>query len=248
MDTRNGPCALVLDTLRSLLFYAGYGLSVVLVSAFMLMVSPFVSYPRRYRMLMGWNRFAVLWVRLACGVNYRVSGLDRLPAHACVVVANHQSSWETIFIATLFPQLCILLKRELLVIPFFGWALRLLQPIAIDRENPRNALRQLVEQGSTRLANGTSVLVFPEGTRVDSGASLRFTRGAAQLAVRAGVEIVCIAHDAGKCWPGRRFRKSPGTIQVAISEPLPSADQDPARLTRTAQEWVEARLREFSAG
>jgi 1-acyl-sn-glycerol-3-phosphate acyltransferase len=243
----NGSPAYLVAALRSLLFYAVYGVSVCLHSVLMLLVSPFVDYPRRYSLLISWNRFVVQWARIACGIRYEVQGLENLPSGGCVVVANHQSSWETIFLATLFPQVCILLKRELLSIPFFGWALRLLRPIAIDRDNPRAALKQLVEQGAARLGQGNSVLVFPEGTRVESGQSIRFTRGAAQLAIRAGANILCVAHDAGKCWPGRRLIKFPGTIRVAISPPLSSADREAAALTREAQAWIEARLTEFAA-
>ncbi len=232
--------------LRSLVFYAVYGVSVVVWGAFMLLAAPMLDYPARYRLLMVWNRFAIRWIALACGVRYRIEGLPNLPSHGCVVIANHQSSWETIFLATLFPQLCILLKRELLRIPFFGWALGMLRPIAIDRGNPRAALKQVVEEGAERLASDCSVLIFPEGTRVDAGAPLRFSRSAAQLAIRAGVEIVCVAHDAGKCWPARRFLKIPGEINVAISAPMPSTGSDAGNLTRQAQDWIQQRLDEFA--
>jgi len=247
MGAERGALQYLTDGLRSTVFYVGYGLSVLFHSLFMLLVSPFVEYPRRYRLLIAWNRFAVRWARWVCGIQYRVSGMENLPSGACVVVANHQSSWETLFLATLFPQLCILLKRELLSIPFFGWALRLLRPIAIDRDNPRAALKQLVEQGAARIALGNSVLVFPQGTRVDQGEALRFTRGAAQLAIRAGADIVCVAHDAGKCWPGRKLMKRPGIVHVAISPPFSSNGAEAAALTRETQAWVEARLAEFAA-
>lgn len=232
--------------LRSLVFYAGYGASVMAWGLFMIAVAPWLDYPARYRLLMVWNRFALRWLRIACGVRYRVQGMDNLPSRGCVVVANHQSSWETIFLATLFPQLSILLKRELLKVPFFGWALALMQPIAIDRSNPRAALKQVVEQGAERLAQNCSVLIFPEGTRVDAGQKLRFSRSAAQLAIRAGVEIVCVAHDAGKCWPARRLTKTPGVINVFVGPPMPSAGMDAGRLTQAAQEWIEARLAGFA--
>ena len=160
-------------------FYTGYGVSVVAWGLFMICVAPWLDHPARYRMLMVWNRFAIRWLRVACGVRYRIEGIGNLPSHGCVVVANHQSSWETIFLATLFPQLSILLKRELLKSPFFGWALALMQPIAIDRGNPRAALKQVVEQGAQRLAQNCSVLIFPEGTRVEAGQKLRFSRSAA---------------------------------------------------------------------
>ncbi len=236
------------QVLRSLVFYTGYGASVVAWGLFMMAVAPWLDYPARYRLLTVWNRFAIRWVQLACGVRYRIHGVENLPAHGCVVIANHQSSWETIFLATLFPQLSILLKRELLKIPFFGWSLALMRPIAIDRSNPRAALKQVVEQGAERLAQNCSVLIFPEGTRVETGQRLRFSRSAAQLAIRAGVEIVCVAHDAGKCWPARRLTKTPGVINVVISTPMASIDSDAGKLMHAAQEWIEARLAEFEQG
>jgi 1-acyl-sn-glycerol-3-phosphate acyltransferase len=236
-----------LNLVRSLVFYSGYGFSVVVWGAFMVAASPWLDYPARYRMLMVWNRFAIRWARIACGVRYRIRGQESLPPRGCVVISNHQSAWETIFLATLFPQLCILLKRELLSIPFFGWALALMRPIAIDRGNPRAALKQVVEQGCERLAQNCSVLIFPEGTRVDAGQKLRFSRSAAQLAIRSGADIVCVAHDAGKCWPARRISKTPGVINVVISLPMSSADTDAGTLTQAAQEWIEARLEEFAA-
>ena len=247
MGMTRGPFARGLDAVRTVAFYAGYAVSVVLYSATMLLLAPLLEYPQRYRLLMVWNRFAIRWARIVCGVRYRLVGRENLPQRACVIVANHQSAWETIFLATLFPQVCILLKRELLSTPFFGWALRLLRPIAIDRSNPRTALRQLAEQGAARLATGNSVLIFPEGTRSGKdGTMLRFSRGAAQLAISAGVDLVCVAHDAGKCWPAGRFSKTPGVIEVAISPPLTSSGNNAASLTDSAQAWIQARLQEFA--
>jgi 1-acyl-sn-glycerol-3-phosphate acyltransferase len=236
-----------LNLLRSLVFYSGYGFSVMVWGLCMVAAAPWLDYPARYRMLMVWNRFAIRWVRVTCGVRYCIRGVEHLPSHGCVVISNHQSAWETIFLATLFPQLCILLKRELLRIPFFGWALALMRPIAIDRSNPRAALKQVVEQGAERLAQNCSVLIFPEGTRVDAGQKLRFSRSAAQLAIRAGAEVVCVAHDAGKCWPARRIAKIPGVINVVVSQPLASAETDAGTLTLAAQAWIEGRLAEFGA-
>ncbi|HMV70829.1 MAG TPA: lysophospholipid acyltransferase family protein [Pseudomonadales bacterium] len=237
---------MLLAFLRSVLFYAGYGLSVIVWGVVILVVAPWLEYPQRFRLVTLWNRFSLRWCGLACGVRYRIEGLQNLPAHGCVIIANHQSSWETIFLATLFPRLCVLLKRELLRIPFFGWALKMLNPIAIDRGNPRAALRQLMEGGVQRLADDCSVLIFPEGTRVDAGEPLRFSRSAAQLAIQAGVEIVCVAHDAGKCWPARRFLKTPGVINVVVSAPLPSAGSDAGSLTRQAQDWIQQQLERFA--
>lgn len=241
------PVKQALCALRSLVFYAGYAVSVVGHSTLTLVAGSLMSYPRRYRLLMGWNRFAIWWLRLVCGIRYEAHGLETLTGRPCVVVSNHQSSWETIFLPALFPQLCTLLKRELLRIPFFGWGLSMMRPIAIDRDNPRAALRQMLEQGNERLQQGCSVLIFPEGTRKDHGEKLRFARGAAQLAIRAGVDLVCVAHDAGLCWPPRRFTKYPGTVRLAVSPPFSSSTAEAGELTRQAEAWILARLAEFDA-
>lgn len=234
-----------LNTVRALLFYAGYAASVVVHSTFMISVAYFMPYPRRYRLLMLWNRFAIRWVRLACGVRYEVYGAENLPDHPVIVVSNHQSAWETIYLPTQFPQLCTLLKRELLRIPFFGWALSLMRPIAIDRSNPREALKQMMTVAARRLESGCSVLIFPEGTRVAPGTPLRFARGAGQLAASTGVPIVCVALNAGEYWPIKQLAKRPGTIRVTISQPFTSEGHSAAEMTELARNWIQARLDEY---
>lgn len=248
MASRNRSIAEAWYLLRSLGFYAGYAVSVVLYSVFMLTVASVLPYSRRYPLLIGWNRFTLYWARIACGIRYRVSGRENLPDRPCVVIANHQSSWETILLPTLFPQMCTLLKRELLKIPFFGWSLKLMRPIAIDRDNPRAALRQMMEQGAERIEAGCSVLIFPQGTRVEHGAPLRFARGAAQLAIRSGADIVCVAHDAGRCWPPRRLTKRPGIVNVVVSPPFATAGADAAELTEKARSWIQQQLDAFQSG
>jgi len=234
-----------LNTLRAIIFYIVYAASVVVHSTLMLCVAAFMPYPKRYRLLMLWNRFAVQWVRVACGVRFSVDGIDNLPAHPVIVISNHQSAWETVYLPTRFPQLCTLLKRELLRIPFFGWGLALMRPIAIDRDNPREALKQMMSKATRRLEDGCSVLIFPEGTRVLPGTKLRFARGAGQLAANTGAQFVCVAHNAGKYWPIKQLAKKPGTIRVAISPPFDSTGLSAAAITSLAQNWIQSKLDEF---
>lgn len=231
--------------LRALLFYLIYGASVVVHSTFMLSVSRFIRYETRYRLLMIWNRFAIAWLRVCCGVRSQVEGLSNLPEYPVIVVSNHQSAWETIYLPTLFPHTCTLLKRELLRIPFFGWALSLMRPVAIDRSNPRDALRQMLSVSARRLETGSSVLIFPEGTRVAPGTPVRFARGAGQLAAATGAHMVCVAHNAGECWPPKRLGKRPGTVRIAISEPFHSEGRSAAELTEAARSWIQAKLDAF---
>jgi 1-acyl-sn-glycerol-3-phosphate acyltransferase len=158
------------------------------------------------------------------------------------VLSKHNSQWETFYLQLLFQPLATIMKRELLNIPAFGWGLRLLNPIAIDRGNPRDAMRQMLDQGSDRLGEGLSVLVFPEGTRTPEGIEPRYARGGAALAIRAGVPMVPVAHNAGMFWPPHRLWKYPGTIQVSIGPAINAGGSSAKELTEQAREWIEGEV------
>lgn len=232
----------LLAALRSVLFYAGYALSLLLFTPFCLLFGWLLPIRPRYRAFVLWNRFALFWLRLCCGVRYEVLGEENLPAAPYVMASNHQSPWETIFLYQRYCPLCAILKKELLSIPFFGWSLRLLEPIAIDRSRRREARGMLLSQGRARLAEGLSVLVFPEGTRVDPGQEKAWSHGAAELAITGAVPIVPVAHNAGVYWPARRLVKYPGTIQVRIGPALSTQGREPRELTQALYEWTRATL------
>ncbi|MCV6625134.1 MAG: 1-acyl-sn-glycerol-3-phosphate acyltransferase, partial [Cellvibrionaceae bacterium] len=149
--------------MRAFLFYTGYSLSGIVFGALALLIMP-LAYPRRAAILLQWNRFNVFWVRLCCGVKFEIKGNTQALDQACVILANHQSSWETVFLQAHFSPVATVLKQELLNIPFFGWGLKALAAIPIDRGNPRAAIKKIRQEGIERLQNGISVLVFPEGT------------------------------------------------------------------------------------
>ncbi|MDH3643706.1 MAG: 1-acyl-sn-glycerol-3-phosphate acyltransferase [Gammaproteobacteria bacterium] len=213
-----------MDFARSLLFYAGYGSFTISWGALSVIVAWLLPYRARFRFIAGaWTRVALWWLRITCRVDCEVSGLEHIPARPCIVLARHESAWETLFLQTLFSPQATLIKRELLWIPFFGWAFALLRPIAINRDEPRQSLRRLIREGRARLQAGTWVVLFPEGTRMPPRQMGRFQAGGSALAAATGTPILVVAHNAGDHWPARKFSKHPGTIRFRIAPPLITA-------------------------
>ena len=201
----------------------------------------------RYRVISLWARVMVRAATAICGIRYRVIGTDNIPDEPCIVLSNHQSAWETLFFQVVFPPQVWVLKRELLWIPFFGWGLAMLEPIAIDRKAGTRALRQTYEQGSDRLSRGFWIVVFPEGTRVAPGEDRPFQSGGAWLAVKAGATVLPVAHNAGHCWPRNAWKKRPGTITVRIGEPIRPDGLTTAALNARVEQWIKTAVRELDA-
>ncbi len=228
--------------LRSLLFYAGYASSLLVFACLCLLIGPFLSLPRRFHFFTLWNAFALWWLKACCGISPEIKGSGTLPDGPFVIISNHQSAWETIHFYRHFRPVSAILKKELLNIPFFGWAIRLLQPVAIDRSKRISASRMVLSKGCETLDKGISVLIFPEGTRTDPGETKRFSSGAATLAIESGYPVLPLAHDAGKYWPARKFLKYPGTISLTIGEPIPSKGREAKELTAEVETWIRAAL------
>lgn len=230
-----------MNVLRSALFAVLQMLLTVLFSVIALLSFPFAAHTR-YRIITGYNRIVIWLARWVLGIRYVVHGLEHLPNRPAVVLAKHQSAWETIAFLFLFPPLSAVIKQELLRVPFFGWAFRMLSPIAIDRSAGREALKQIIEQGRAKLEQNFWVLVFPEGTRVAPGTKGRYGSGGARLAVEAGAPVVPVAHNAGEVWPRRAFVKRPGTITVSIGPAIEPAGKSAAEITRVTEAWIEAEM------
>ena len=193
----------------------------------------------RYRIISGWSRLMLRCLRAICGIRWSVEGREHLPAQPSVILSKHQSAWETLAFQEIFPPQVHVLKRELLWIPFFGWGLALMSPIAINRGRGMAALRQMARRGKVRLGQGFWVVVFPEGTRVKSGARRKYQPGGAWLAAYAGAQVVPVAHNAGRLWPRNSFLKYPGKVTVRIGPPIDSAGRDPAAILAMAEQWIE---------
>jgi 1-acyl-sn-glycerol-3-phosphate acyltransferase len=192
----------------------------------------------RYRVISTWSRLMVIAVRMICGIRYVVRGRENIPDAPCIVMSKHQSAWETLVFQVIFPPQVWVLKRELLWVPFFGWGLAMLAPIAIDRKSGRKALKQMLEQGADRLARGFWIVMFPEGTRVAPGHRGTYHIGGAWLANRTGTAVLPIAHNAGHFWRRQAFLKYPGTVTISIG-PLMRPDGTPDELNTRVSTWIE---------
>jgi 1-acyl-sn-glycerol-3-phosphate acyltransferase len=193
----------------------------------------------RYRVISGWSRLVVLLARALLGIRWRIEGAEHLPARPAVILAKHQSAWETMAFQLIFPPQVHVLKRELLWIPFFGWGLALMSPIAIDRRRGIAAMRNIARRGRERLAQGFWVVVFPEGTRVAPGERRPYQLGGAWLAADSGAPVVPVAHNAGLLWPRNAFLKRAGTVTVRIGPAIESAQRDAQTISRLAEAWIE---------
>ena len=193
----------------------------------------------RYRIISGWSRLVVMLARWILGIGWKIEGGENLPAQPAVILAKHQSAWETMAFQVIFPPQVHVLKRELLWIPFFGWGLALMSPIAIDRARGFAALRSIARRGRERLGQGFWVVVFPEGTRVAPGERRAYQLGGAWLAAASGAPVVPVAHNAGLLWPRNAFVKRAGTVTVRIGPVIDSANRDPKAINDLAEAWIE---------
>jgi 1-acyl-sn-glycerol-3-phosphate acyltransferase len=204
---------------RSLLFTSYLMLSACLWGGFMGLCF-FLPYRAQFAIARNWAQ-CVLWVlERLCGLKFEVEGRERIPAGNHIIMSNHTSAWETVALFVIFPPQVWVLKRELLWIPFVGWGLKTLRPIAINRGAGHRAVNQVIEQGKERLAHGLWVIIFPEGTRVVAGETRKFGVSGALLATATGNLVVPLSHNAGAFWPRRGILKKPGTIRVIIGEPV----------------------------
>jgi 1-acyl-sn-glycerol-3-phosphate acyltransferase len=223
---------------RSALFWLALSL---LTPPYALLAVASAPLPRlvRYRVITGWAWLALRCLRHICGVHWTVEGREHLPRRPAVILSKHQSAWETLAFQEIFPPQVHVLKRELLWIPFFGWGLALMSPIAINRARGMAALRQIARRGRQRLEQGFWVVVFPEGTRVKPGGRRRYQLGGAWLAAHSGAPVVPVAHNAGRVWPRNSFLKYPGKVTVRIGPPIESAGRDAEAINAMAEQWIE---------
>lgn len=228
--------------IRSLLFALALGIVTPPYTLFALLIF-WLPPMTRHRLITTWVPVMMWFVRHVLGIRYRVIGAEHIPAGPAVILSKHQSAWETIALQQIFPPLCYVLKRELLRVPFFGWALAQIPGIAIDRAAGMDALGQVVEQGRARLKEGLWVAVFPEGTRVAPGALRRYKPGGAILAKRAGVPVVPVAHNAGEFWRRNAFLKRPGEIIVSIGPVIEVKGVKADEVNRRAEAWIEGEMR-----
>lgn len=200
-----------------------------------------------YRIARTWLRLVIEGLRVICGVRWRVSGFEHLPlgqTSPAILLVKHQSTFETFLLPVLMPHpLAYVFKKELLYVPFFGWAIGRLDMIHIDRSQRAQAFRKVVEQGVALLAKGVWIIMFPEGTRIARGQAGQYKSGGTRLAVATGAPVIPIAVTSAKVWPRKAFIKRAGVVDVSIGAPIPSAGRDPEELVREVETWIEAEMR-----
>ncbi len=230
--------------LRSLAYMAWLIVTVVPYAMVVLLVSIFVRGNRLYWLCVGWIRLALWGARVFCGIRSRVHGFENVPDGPVVLLPKHQSAWETLAFPAMMPHpLCFVFKRELLWVPFFGWALGRLDMVHIDRSRRAEAWGKVAEQGRRFMEQGNWIIMFPEGTRTKRGSQGVYKSGGTRLAVATGTPVLPIAVTSGRCWPRNSFLKYPGVIDVSIGKPIPSAGRDPDELMREVEAWIEAEMR-----
>ncbi len=227
--------------LRSLLFSAGMLASMVLFSILGLLLFVLrLPFHTRYRVVTWWSRFTIWWLKVTCGLGWRLEGAEHIPQQgSAIVFCKHQSTWETLAMQLIFPAQSWVLKRELMWLPLFGWTAATLKPVPIDRKAGRRAVRAIIEHGTERLRSGLWVVIFPEGTRLRPGETRKFGVGGALLAAHSGYPVVPVAHNAGLFWPRRSFVKRPGTITVVVGPVIESKGRSASEINAEAQRWID---------
>ena len=221
----------ILFALLAVLVTTVYGVVVIPVSI--------ISHKLGYECARSWGLQIVRLAKYVCGIRYDIRGLESLPTTPSIVMAKHQSAWETVSMLAFLPRASWIIKRELVFVPVVGWSLAALKSIAIDRKSGKNARDQILEQGKAFLAAGQWINIYPEGTRVAPGKRGRYGIGGAWLAANTGTPIVPIAHNAGELWRRNAFMKQPGTVTMIIGAALATKDKTAATVIKEVEEWIE---------
>ena len=241
--------ATLVSALRSALFILWMAVTVVPWALGVLLLSVFVRGDPVYWACVGWLRTAMWGCRTICGVHPRVQGMDNLPTAAdktasVILLSKHQSTWETFIFPCLMPHpLAYVFKRELLYIPFFGWAMARMDMIHIDRSRRAEAWNRVASQGRKLMAMGHWVIMFPGGPRLARGQKGVYKSGGTRLAIATGQPVVPIAVNSARCWPRKSFLLRPGVVDVSIGRPIPSTGREPDEMMREVEAWIEAETR-----
>lgn len=227
--------------LRSVLYVVILVVVVVPYYVVVLLSAPLPRVPR-WKVIAGWPRLATWLARHLLRIDYEVIGRENIPSEPCVILSKHQSAWETIAYSAIFPPHVYVLKRELLWLPFLGWGLALFSPIAINRADRKTAMKRTIQLGRKRLAQGFSIMIYPEGTRIPVGKRGTYRRGGATLAVHTGAKVLPVAHNAGLVWPRNSLLKYPGKVTVKIGTAIESEGHSPDSLMRQVEEWIEGEV------
>ena len=227
--------------LRASLFFLGQVFTAPIFTLVAFLALPLNPVTRNH-LISGWAHSMIWWLRITCNITHKINGLENLPHTPSIILAKHQSAWETLAFQAIFPAQCYVMKQNLLWIPIFGWGLALSSPIAIDRSAGREALKKLVEKGKDRLNKGLWIVIFPEGTRKTPGERGKYHLGGAWLATHTSTQIVPVAHNAGEFWGKNSFIKKPGVIQIHIGPVIQTAGLKTDAVNNQVENWIEAEM------
>ena len=229
----------------SVIFNAFFYLSLIPITTIIISLYFFISTKRLQRLGAMWIKVVLNALKFLCGVSWKVEGIENIPSTPCIVVSNHQGQWESFFLQTLFIPSTSIIKKELLLIPLFGWALRCMKPITLNRLNRVSSLKKVIKKGVIKLKNGFSIILFPEGTRISPDKGIQpFARSCGLLSVKSGFPVLPICHNSGKYWKNKKFIKSPGEVVLRIGEPI--LGRDPKVITNDAYNWVKNNYEEIN--
>lgn len=229
----------------SVIFNAFFYLSLIPITTIIISLYFFISTKRLQKLGAMWIKVVLNALKFLCGVSWKVEGIENIPSTPCIVVSNHQGQWESFFLQTLFIPSTSIIKKELLLIPLFGWALRCMKPITLNRLNRVSSLKKVIKKGVIKLKNGFSIILFPEGTRISPEKGIQpFARSCGLLSVKSGFPVLPICHNSGKYWKNKKFIKSPGEVVVRIGEPI--LGRDPKVITNDAYNWVKNNYEEIN--
>jgi 1-acyl-sn-glycerol-3-phosphate acyltransferase len=229
--------------IRSYLYFLLLGFTVLTHASAIILLSPFLSEAKLSTMANNWGKLNLFLLKWICNLRYIIRGNEEIENLAkCIIVSNHQSTWETIALRGLLPSSqAWILKKELISYPFFGKALSKTGQIAIDRSAGKRALRSLLEGGMKAIENHKIVIIFPEGTRTHTGLIGKYQIGGVMLAKKANVDVIPIAHDAGKFWP-KGFIIYPGVVTINIGEPISASSNDIKTTNKYIEQWTVEQL------
>ena len=229
----------------SIIFNAFFYLSLIPITTIIISLYFFISTKRLQWLGAMWIKVVLNALKFLCGVSWKVEGIENIPNTPCIVVSNHQGQWESFFLQTLFIPSTSIIKKELLLIPLFGWALKCMKPITLNRLNRMGSLKKVIRKGVIKLKNGFSIILFPEGTRISPEKGIQpFARSCGLLSVKSGFPVLPICHNSGKYWKNKKFIKSPGEVVIRIGEPI--LGRDPKVITNDAYNWVKNNYEEIN--
>lgn len=231
---------------RSLLFSLSMIIASIIITGIGSLFLPF-SFKVRYFIIGHFAKVNLWLLETICGIKYVVEGKENIPDGTAIIFSKHQSTWETMALQRIFPPQTFVVKRELLWLPFFGWGLYCLDPIAINRSARRTAIKQIIKQGTERLKRGIWVVIFPEGTRVKPGTKGKYKIGGAMLAAKSGYPVVPVAHNAGEFWPKGAFLKKPGTIKVVIGPVIETKGKPADQILAEAEQFIEGEMSKITS-